>query len=41
MNEAVYTDKELNALIGLELKMQMMDSRNDVSRTNKLEKSRS
>ena len=31
-------DKELNALIGLELKSQMMDSRNDVLRTNKLEK---
>ena len=31
-------DKELNALIGLELKLQMMDSHNDVLRTNKLEK---
>ena len=31
-------DKELNALIGLELKSQMMDSHNDVLRTNKLEK---
>ena len=29
---------ELNSLIGLELKSQMMDSRNDVLRTNKLEK---
>ena len=37
--KVVYTDKELNALIGLELKSQMMDSRNDVLiRTNKLEK---
>ena len=38
LNKAVYTDKELNALIGLELKSQMMDSHNDVLRTNKLEK---
>ena len=38
LNKAVYTDKELNALIGLELKSQMMDSRNDILRTNKLEK---
>ena len=36
LNKVVYTDKELNALIGLELKSQMMDSRNDVLRTNKL-----
>ena len=38
LNKAVYTDKELNSLIGLELKSQMMDSRNDILRTNKLEK---
>ena len=38
LNKVVYTDKELNALIGLELKSQMMDYRNDVLRTNKLEK---
>ena len=38
LNKAVYMDKELNALIGLELKAQMMDSHNDVLRTNKLEK---
>ena len=38
LNKAVYTDKELNALIGLELKLQMMDSRKDVLRTNELEK---
>ena len=38
LNKAVYTDKELNALIGLELKSQMMDSHSDVLRTNKLEK---
>ena len=30
LNKAVYTDKELNALIGLEVKSQMIDSRNDV-----------
>ena len=34
----VYTDKELNSLIGMELKSQMLDSRNDVLRTNNLEK---
>ena len=38
LNKVVYMDKELNALIGLELKSQMMDSRNDVLRTNKLAK---
>ena len=38
LNKGVYTDKELNSLIGTELKSQMLDSRNDVSRTNKLEK---
>ena len=38
LNKGVYMDKELNALIGMELKSQMMDSRNDVLRTNKLEK---
>ena len=31
-------DKELDSLIGTELKLQMLDSRNDVLRTNKLEK---
>ena len=40
LNKGVYTDRELNSLIGLELKKsQMLDSRNDVLRTNKLEKS--
>ena len=29
-------DKELNSLIGKELKSQMLDSRNDILRTNKL-----
>ena len=38
LNKEVYMDKELNALIGLELKSQMLDSHNDVLRTNKLEK---
>ena len=38
LNKVVYADKELNALIGLELKLQMMDSHNDILRTNKLEK---
>ena len=31
-------DKELNSLIGAELKSQMLDSCNDILRTNKLEK---
>ena len=39
LNKGVYTDKELNSLIGTELKSQMLDSRNDILRTNKLEKS--
>ena len=38
LNKGVYTDKELNSLIGMELKSQMLDSHNDVLRTNKLEK---
>ena len=38
LNKAVYMDKELNALIGLELSSLMLDSREDVLRTNKLEK---
>ena len=38
LNKGVYTVKELNSLIGMELKSQMLDSRNDVLRTNKLEK---
>ena len=38
LNKGVYTDKELNSLIGMELKSQMLDSRNDVLRTNKLER---
>ena len=31
-------DKELNSLIGMELKSQMLDSRNDILRTNESEK---
>ena len=38
LNKGVYMDKELNSLIGMELRMQMIDSREDVLRTNKLEK---
>ena len=38
LNKGVYMDRELNSLIGTELKSQMLDSRNDVLRTNKLEK---
>ena len=38
LNKGVYTDKELNSLIGMELKSQMLDSCNDILRTNKLEK---
>ena len=34
LNKGVYTDKKLNSLIGTELKSQMLDSRNDVLRTN-------
>ena len=37
LNKGVYMDKELNSLIGTELKSQMLDSRNDILRTNKLE----
>ena len=36
LNERVYTDKELNSLIGMELKSQMLDSHNDIQRANKL-----
>ena len=36
LNNWVYLDKELNTLIGTELKSQMQDSRNDILRTNKL-----
>ena len=36
LNKGVYMDKELDSLIGTELKSQMLDSGNDVLRTNKL-----
>ena len=36
LNKGVYMDKELNSLKGMELKSQMLDSRNDIQRTNKL-----
>ena len=38
LNKGVYMDKELNSMIGMELKSQTLDSRNDVLRTNKLER---
>ena len=38
LKKGEYTDKELNYLIGTELKLQMLSSRDDVLRTNKLEK---
>ena len=38
LNKGVYTDKELDSRIGTELKSQMLDSRDDVLRTNKLKK---
>ena len=40
LNKGVYTDKELDSLIGMELKSQMLDSCDDVLRTNKLKKLR-
>ena len=38
LNKGVYMDKELNSLIGMELKSQMLDFRDDILRTNKLKK---
>ena len=37
LNKGVYMDRELNSPIGTELKSQMLDSHNDILRTNKLE----
>ena len=37
LKKGVYTDKELNSLIGMELKSQMISSRDDILRTNKLD----
>ena len=36
LNKGVYADKELNSLIGMEMKSQMLDSHDDIQRTNKL-----
>ena len=36
LNKGVHIDNELNSLIGMELKSQMLDSCNDIQRTNKL-----
>ena len=36
LNRGVYMDNELNSLIGMELKSQMLDFRNDIQKTNKL-----
>ena len=36
LNKGVYMNKELNSLTGMELKSKMLDSRNDIRRTNKL-----
>ena len=38
LNKVVCMDKELDSLIGTELKSQMLDSHDDVLRTNKLKK---
>ena len=38
LNKGIYTDKKLDSLIGTEVKSQMLDSRDDVLRTNKLKK---
>ena len=38
LNKAVYTDKELNSLIGMELKSQILDSHNDILSTDKITK---
>ena len=38
LNKGVYTDREQDSLMGMELKSQMLDSRDDVLRTNKLKK---
>ena len=32
LNKGVYTDKELNTLIGMQLKSQILDSHNDILR---------
>ena len=37
LNKAVYTDKELNSLIGMELRSLILGSQEDILRTNKLD----
>ena len=37
LNKEVYMDNELDSLIGMELKPQMLDSREDGLRTNKMD----
>ena len=38
LNKGVHMDKELDSLMGMELKSQMLDSCDDIQRTNKLKK---
>ena len=38
LNKGVYTDKELDSLMGMELKSQMLVSHDEILRTNKLKK---
>ena len=38
LNKGVYMGKELDSLIGMELKSQMLDACDDVLRTSKLKK---
>ena len=38
LNKWIYTDKELDSLIGMELKSQLLDSRDDILGTNKFKK---
>ena len=38
LSKGVYTDKELDSLIGTGMKLQMLDSHEDILRANKLEK---
>ena len=38
LNKGIHRDKELDSLIGTKLKSQMLDSRDDILRTNKLKK---
>ena len=38
LNKGVYLHKELNSLVGTEMRVQMLDFREDILRTNRLEK---